>query len=454
MNFATKLHREFGALILKRPWGLALQAGCLAALVLGIVWNVRFAVADLLARRNQPESTRLAMRWMPLNGAYPAQLASEIYALDPASAKSLLQRAVQLNRYDASSWIQLGLLSEGGDDLPGAEKALLQAGSVDTTFLPSWSLANFYFRRENPARFWDWAQKAVQMDPDDAAPVFRLAWYVSPNAGEIAGRLQIKKPAVAVQFVNFLMAQGDAKAVTEAASQLLAAKTEGNTQALLGVCDWLIANRRPDLALPLWNGLAARNQIAYAPLASLDAVTNGRFEKSPLSLGFDWHLKTVEGVSSFLNISPNALGFEFSGEEPDSFLLLDQIVPVDQEKKYALAVQYATTSIAVGSGLSWSVTDDRSGAELARTGSLSAEQGGEAHACFAAPDAAKFVRLSLVYQRQPGTVRVEGKLVLKEVRLQDAMAEHCPGEKISTSRTSRADSPAFRGYTQETANGG
>jgi hypothetical protein len=424
---------------LKRPGVLAIQAVCLVALVLGVIWNVRFAVADLAARRNLPDSTRLAMRWMPLNGAYPAQLAGEIYALDPPSAKSLLQRAVELNRYDASSWIQLGLLSEAGDDLPGAEKALLQAGSADATFLPSWSLANFYFRRESPARFWFWAQKAAQMDPGDATPLFRLAWYVSPNAGEIASRLQIKGP-LAGHFVNFLMAQGDAKAVTAAASQLLTANGESNTQVLLGVCDWLIANKRPDLALPLWNGLAARGQISYAPLASSDAVTNGGFGKSPISQGFDWHLKTVEGVSSFLNVSPNTLGFEFSGDEPDGFLLMDQTAPVDKRKDYDLVIDYATTGIAPGSGLAWLVTDDRSGAVLAGTGSLSAEQGGKAYACFAAPDGAAFVRLSLLYHRQPGTVRVEGKLALKEVRLTDATAEHCPGGKISTSR---ADSASF-----------
>jgi tetratricopeptide (TPR) repeat protein len=440
MNFVnpTKIHRKSGMFALKRPGVLAIQTSCLAALVLGVVWNLRSAVADLAARRNQPDSTRLAMRWMPLNGAYPAQLAGEIYALDPPSAKSLLQRAVQLNRYDASSWIQLGLLSEAGDDLPGAEKALLQAGSVDATFLPSWSLANFYFRRENPARFWYWAQKAAQMDPGDATPLFRLAWYVSPNAGEIASRLQIKRPPLAGQFVNFLMAQGDAKAVTEAASQLLTAN--GEAQTLLGVCDWLIANKRPDLALPLWNGLAARGQISYAPLAPPYAVTNGKFGKSPISQGFDWHLKTVEGVSSFLNVSPNALGFEFSGDEPDGFLLMDQTAPVEERKDYALVVDYGTTGISPGSGLEWSVTDNRSGAVLARTRSLSAEQGGEAYACFAAPDGAAFVRLSLLYQRQPGTVRVEGKLALKEVKLTGATAEVCPGEKISTSG---ADSPAF-----------
>ena len=67
---------------------------------------------------------------------------------------------------------------------------------------------------------------------------------------------------------------------------------------------------------------------------------------------------------------------------------------------------------------------------LARTESLSAEQGGRGlTSCFAAPDGAAFVRLSLLYQRQPGTVRVEGKL-LKEVRLSNAGQTLPGGENL------------------------
>ena len=54
------------------------KAVFLAALLSGIVWNLRMAVADLAARRNSPDGTRLAMRWMPANGAYAAQLADEL----------------------------------------------------------------------------------------------------------------------------------------------------------------------------------------------------------------------------------------------------------------------------------------------------------------------------------------------------------------------------------------
>jgi hypothetical protein len=56
MNFVntTKILRKSGVFALKRPGVLAIRTSCLAALVLGVVWNVRFAVADLAARRTVP----------------------------------------------------------------------------------------------------------------------------------------------------------------------------------------------------------------------------------------------------------------------------------------------------------------------------------------------------------------------------------------------------------------
>ena len=216
---------------------------------------------------------------------------------------------------------------------------------------------------------------------------------------------------------------------------LLATGRNDGMETLLQACDWLLAQKRPDLALSVWNGLAPR--ISYPPAGVNAPITNGNFGKSPISHGFDWHLMTVEGVSSFLNVRPNALGFEFSGEEPDSFTLMNQVARVQAQKDYVLAVDYGTSGIAPGSGIAWSVTEERTGAVLGRTASLSAEQGGTAYACFTAPDGAAFVDLSLLYQRQPGTVRVEGKLALKGVRLS---VDECPAKKISPSGTA---SPAF-----------
>ena len=429
----------------KRLGRTAWKAVCLSALLAGIGWNVRMGVADWLARRNQPDSTRLAMRWMPANGAYAAQLADEVYAADPDSAQMLLQQAVNRNRYDASSWIQLGLLREASNQPILAEQALEKAAAADTTFLPSWSLANFYFRRNDASKFWYWAGRAAQMAPGDATALFRLAWYESPSVPEVEERLHLKRPILQGQFVSFLMTQGGAEAVKEAALPLLADRNDSSTASLLGACDWLIGHGRPELALPLWNGLTVSHRAPYAALGAdgSNAVTNGSFVQSPTSRGFDWRLTTVAGVSSFLNSRPNALGFEFSGDEPDSFLIMSQVAPVQAQSDYALIVDYETTGIPPGSGLGWAVTDVRSGAILGQTPSLSADesrkdqsrtdQGGKAYACFTAPPGSSFVDLSLRYQRQPGTVRVEGKIALQRVRLTPATAAECPEKKMSAS---------------------
>jgi tetratricopeptide (TPR) repeat protein len=403
--------------------GAAIRAGCLLAMAVGVVWNLRFAAADLSSRRNQPAATRLAMHLTPENGAYPAQLADQIYATDPEAAKPLLEKAVELNPYDAARWIQLALLYEAGNDLSPAEHALLRAAAADATFLPSWSLANFYFRRQDPDHFWHWAQKAAQMAPEDTTALFRLASYISPDAAETENRLQMKRPVMQRQYVNFLIVQNNPRGVAEAASHLLTANNKENTDTILGACDWLIEHQHADLAAPLWNGVASR--LSY-PFLAEDTVTNQSFNQPPISHGFDWRLMTVEGVSSYLDVHPNALGFEFSGEEPDSFLLLKQTVPVKAAQDYILSVDYTTSSIPPGSGLAWKLTNRKTGAVLATTPSLSAEQEGSAYVCFAAPMGAAFVDLGLFYQRQPGTVRVEGKLALKEVKLSPATSERCP----------------------------
>ena len=184
--------------------------------------------------------------------------------------------------------------------------------------------------------------------------------------------------------------------------------------------------------------MASRHGSHTLPLGVGSPITNGSFGKSPTSHGFDWHLMTVEGVSSFLNVNPNALGFEFSGEEPDSFTLMNQTAPVQAQKDYVLAVDYRTSGIAPGSGIAWPVTDERTGAVLARTASLSAEQGGTAHACFTAPDGAAFVNLVAALPAAAGHGTGGGKACSE--RSETLRRTDCPEKKISPSG---AASPAF-----------
>jgi len=226
--------------------------------------------------------------------------------------------------------------------------------------------------------------------------------------------------------------------VSEAASHLLRASGKDSTETLLGACDWLIARKRPDLALPLWNGLATR--ISYPSLGADSPITNGEFTKSPhfprLRLaprngGRGKLLSKRQSERAGLRIFGRGAG-QFYPAEPDSSRAA--------QKDYALTIDYGTSGIPPGSGIEWLVTDERTGAELAKTASLSAEQGGTAKACFTAPEGAAFVKSVAALPAATGHGASGGKLALKGVRLSAATAGDCAAEKISNSR---ADSPAL-----------
>ncbi len=397
----------------------------IAVLLTGIAWNVRAAIADRLASRNQPVALRQAMRLDPENPEYPAQLAWQLQVADPRTAESLFERAVRLNPDDASAWISLGLLDEERGALVQAETNLLHAAAVDVTWLPSWSLANFYFRRQRWEEFWSWAEKAAQMVPDDATPLLRLAWYVAPSEPEIQNRLRIGRPEVQRQFLWFLIAQGDASAVAEWGNRALTSDVDSG-EDVLSACDWLMAQKRPDLALPLWNGLAARHQIPFSPLSpgAGDAVTNGDFARQPLSRGFDWRLTNPDGVGAFLNTNPSALGFEFSGRESESILLLSEVVPVLPEKPYTLSIDSASSEISPDSGLQLLASDAGSGEVLAQVPGSSGRDL-PSQVCFITTQSTSFLSLMLEYQRQPGTVPIEGRVEVRKIGLLPGATAAC-----------------------------
>jgi len=395
---------------------MVVRLALIVVLLAGIAWNVRTAIADRLASRDQPAALRLAMRLDPANATYPGQLAWELQVADPLAAESLFRQALRLNPYDSSSWVNLGLLEEAEGDSVQAEADLLRAATVDRTWLPDWSLANFYFRRQRWDAFWSWAQKAAQMVPDDATPLLRLAWYVAPSEIEIQDRLRMQGSELQRQFLSFLIAQGDAAAIAEWGNH--AFSLDAPVEDVLAACEWLIEHKHPDLALPLWNGLATRHQIPFPSLdpGSGDAVTNGNFARQPTSRGFDWRVTHPEGVISYPNSAPPGLGLEFSGRESGSIQLLSEVVPVQPQAPYTLSIEAASSDVAPGSGLELVAADVGSGEILARTPGLA---GGDqpSEVCFTTPQGLRFLTLTFDYQQQPGAVRIEGRMAIRRISL-------------------------------------
>jgi tetratricopeptide (TPR) repeat protein len=401
-------------------WARLLPVGAaLAGLAAAAAFSIRAGWADYCMRQETVDSTRRAIALMPDQAEYYARLAWLVADLNPPTASDALRRAVALNPWDARSWIELGLGAEAEGDAATSIQCLLRAAEVDKKFLPRWTLANYYFRHDDVAMFWFWTRQAAAMVYGDALPMFRLCGKVQED-GNLIDRLEIRDPGVRAAYLSYLLDQNRVDLIAPAVHRLLERNREADVPLLLTACERLLNARRVDQAAETWNRLADAGRVPFKTPAGVGGqlLANGTFALPPTSLGFDWRLPVVEGISVSREESPLGLRVTFSGRQPEDCESLVQLVPLRGKTPYQLSFAFRTSGIPSGAGLAWRIADAITGTVLAEGPSLASEAETLAHLSFAAPVECRLVRLSLSYRRAPGTTRMEGFLVLRNVALE------------------------------------
>jgi hypothetical protein len=302
---------------------------------------------------------------------------------------------------------------------------------VDRQFLPRWTLANYYFRRGNVNMFWHWTREASAMVYGDARPVFRLCARVAED-GNLIDRLPIRNPEVRAAYLAYLLEQNRVDLIGPAVQRLLEENRENDVPLLLTACDRFLDVRRVDGAAGIWNRQAAAGRLPFPTPAGAGEqfIVNGSFLAPPASRGFDWRLPAVEGISASREERPPGLRITFSGREPEDCEALAQLVPLRMRTAYDLSFGYRTREIPRGVGLGWRITDASSGAILKEGPSLASESEGEGRLSFETPGECSLVRLALRYRRTPGTTRLEGYLVLRNLELKPSAQLPIEGSRV------------------------
>jgi tetratricopeptide (TPR) repeat protein len=376
--------------------------------VLGIWSSWKLALADYLFRMNTKDSMRAAIRLEPDAWKYYMHLA----LFDDANAQQLLEKAIKLDPYNAEADIELGLRLESAGDYARAEKLLLDAFAVDRTFLPRWTLANFYFRRNNLPAFWTWARNAAEMPSDSIGPVFELCWHVSPDPKEIEARILNDDPELIRQYLSFLLAKDQLPAAAEIAGRLVqAGNRETDASQVFSVIDRLIAARQGDVAKSLWNQLIEKHWV----VADTGAPNNPNFAREPLPVQFDWALASNNGLHSWPG--PSGLETEFSGDEPENCTIAEQ-TELLAPGNYALVSSYRSEGIAPDTGLRWQILAAGSDKVLAESPDLSSESLNHVTFAFSISPEASLIDLRLAYRRALGTPRISGTLVVPSIQIQ------------------------------------
>jgi len=401
----TGLLRKSGTIILR----VAIVLGCVA----GICWSAITARADSLFRQDTAESVRQAIELTPDEPRYYMRLA----LLDGGRARQLLETATRLDRYNAPALTELALRLEAEGDLPGAESLLLEAYEVDRTYLPRWTLANFYLRRDNLPQFWLWAKKAAEMPSEDMSALFQLCWRVNSDAQAIAQSVLTNDPATIRQYLGFLLAKGEVGAVAAVAPRLIErGNVETDRPLLLATVNRLLTEGDAASATMLWRNMTAQHWV----VADDSTPNNASFTRQPLPVGFDWSLASREGLRAWPG--PSGLEVEFSGSEPEQCEVTEQMVPLSPGD-YNLVYSYLTTDIGPGTGLRWQILDPRSNTLLAASPDLSSPTLRNETMPFTVTDLVPMVRLRLQYQRTSGTPRISGMLVVISANIRKRQPE-------------------------------
>lgn len=389
-------------------FALVVRAFVVCACLLGIWESWKVARSDAQFWQDTAESLRGAIRLEPDCWTCYVRLAR----LDESSAEQLLQTSLQLNRYNSEATIDLGLRYESDGDLKRAEELLLQAFKVDDTYVPRWSLANFYLRRNNLPAFWTWIRRATEMPAEDIGALFELCWKVSPDPKTIEANIAAGDPEVARQYVDFLIGKDRPSAAVGPALTLVRAGSQDLDQTrLFTLLDKLIHANDPIGTNALWSRLIGRHWF----VADASFPNNPQFSRDPLPVDFDWNFPAYDGLHSWPGSS--GLESEFTGDEPESCVIAEQTIFLPPGN-YRLESSYRTRAILPDTGIQWQVLETRSDKILSSSASLSSDMPAQMAMPFVVSPDQQLLRLRLVYERNLGTPRISGTVVVTSVRIQ------------------------------------
>ena len=382
----------------------------LAVCLGGAVMSIQLTWAGHLLTSNTRESVRRSLELVPAN----ARAWERWAAFNPHEAVPSLERAVALNPYLTTARLELGLRAESAGRRQEAERLLLDAFRHDRMFLTRWTLANFYFRSGDQASFWRWARASAEYAHASSFWLFDLCYRVSTDPALVLNKAIPQRAAVLSEYLSYLLSTGRHDAVAETFTRLAAFRRPADLPVLLCAVDRCLTAGHTTRAVALWNQLAASGFIPHSTLhpGQGRSLTNGSFTVKPLALGFDWRP----------NWNPEAfvLGkrVEFSGKQLDRTEVLWQPLPLAPGASYALHCRYRTSNIASNSGLRWHLLDPRTRRPLAApSASLSSDFETEQTWRFQVPASAALGHLTLLYDRAPGTTRIQGALELISLQL-------------------------------------
>jgi hypothetical protein len=362
-----------------------------------------------------------AMRIEPSSESY---IARNAIACDEAGDVSEivdaeLWRAHVMNPRDSAVLRSLGVRAELRGDSAEAEGYLLQAVIVDHSFLPRWTLANFYLRIGQVNKFWAAVRDCFAIieprtsDPRtvNAEAVFDLCWNVTRDSETILALIPPSQRML-LPYMSYLMRTGRTDAVIDVLPKVLPLlPSRSDLPAYVDLCEFLMRENRTSSAVQVWNYLVDFGLIHSTRLQPDKALSLANPDLTfPLfDRAFGW--KVAHEGKVLVCSEDHVLTFEMGSMEKEHFELLSKALPVVGGRKYLLSWRVDPSRLDLKArndhGLAIHLFGLPEG-ELPCPPLLSSTR----TCLFTPPHNTTQLRMTLRYDRPLGEIRIEGALRL------------------------------------------
>ena len=334
-------------------------------------------------------------------------------------------RAVELNGHDAGLLIQAALAYESAGDKAKAERLLTRAAERSRTWLPRWSLANYYYRRGRPEEVAKWARLALERGYGDRVPLYGLCRSAGLSQDEILNRVVGKSDIAAMEaYLRYARQFGEEGAgpLARAAEMLLDARggaglTRVSANEIALASEAIVRAGDPTRAYSIWQRL--KHQGGLGALAGVDggvlgdAGFTGRAMAAP---GFGWAMAAVEGVEIRAGSPPGMVKIETTGGQPERLTVLSQRVRLDGGGRWVLRFEASANGEQPADGhFVWALEKEGEDGEAAKR---ELKLGQDWTAAGEGWDVeGGFWQLSLIHRRPLGAVRWSGELRIRNLSL-------------------------------------
>ncbi len=317
----------------------------------------------------------------PLN-AYGFTLRAELQQQRGPNSSSGWSEAARKAPRDPEAWIRSALEAEAQHNPAQAERLLLHAATLSKTWLPRWSLANFYARHDKQQSSLEWARHCAARSSGDLRPLFQLIESAGIPPSEFPSRFLPKNRAVLLAYLQYRSSHPDHSSVEYVASQLLELIPDHppgwpgldsdplsfafnrrfpmlgeERKVLLSVLDRLLASRLGRRAVDFLNLLIQTQTLQASPFNPSQLITNSKFAAIPASNPFDWQLFPSADVAIDIDSRQSLATVSLSGSQPESLAMLSQVLFIPKQKSYRFEAHSSCKACPSPSGFQWQFTN-------------------------------------------------------------------------------------------------